>query len=106
MIKFPMTCHRIFGSTFAAALTVMTVVAATPQAFGACFAPPMGTIAWWPLDGNTDDFVSGNTATTIGKPVFTNGLVGAAMFFDGTGDGRLSTPPNAVDASPNTRLSS
>jgi uncharacterized repeat protein (TIGR01451 family) len=48
---------------------------------------PTGLAAWFPLQGSTTSLVGTNTGTIIGNPVFTNGFVGQAMFFDGNNDG-------------------
>ena len=51
----------------------------------ACNLPP-GLAGWWRLDGNASDSVSTNNGQLIGGPIYTNGMVGAAMFFDGLDD--------------------
>ena len=51
----------------------------------ACVPPPAGLVSWWPADGNALDIVSGNNGTLEGGVTFTNGEVGQAFSFDGTG---------------------
>jgi len=49
-------------------------------------ALPDGIAAWWPLDGHAADQVGTNIGSVFGNPVFTNGMVGEAMRFDGVDD--------------------
>jgi uncharacterized repeat protein (TIGR01451 family) len=58
-------------------------------------SPPPGMTGWWPLDDNLLDIISTNVGRFTGNPVFTNGQVGRALFFDGTDDGvRFSASPS------------
>jgi len=58
-------------------------------------APPAGLTGWWPLDDNVLDIAGTNVGRFTGNPVFTNGQVGRALFFDGTDDGvRFSASPS------------
>ena len=49
-------------------------------------ASPSGLASWWRLDANTFDFVGTSAGIISGNPMFTNGLVGQALAFDGTDD--------------------
>ena len=49
--------------------------------------PPAGMISWWSADGHTTDIVDGNHGILSGDATYsTEGKVGAAFSFDGTGD--------------------
>src|SRR6266852_8738540 len=78
-------------------LAFLCCASALAQPAPPCVPPPDGLAAWWPFDGNTADFTSGSVGVIVGNPVFTNGLVGQAMFFDGNGDGVMSTPTNSLN---------
>ncbi len=67
--------------------------------------PLAGTVASWPFDGDTVDRVFATTGVILGNPVFTNGLVGQALFFDGVGDGVASMPTNSLDVGTNDGFS-
>jgi uncharacterized repeat protein (TIGR01451 family) len=60
-----------------------------------CAAPP-GLVAWWPLDGNVADAAGNHTGTASGGALFTNGLVGQAVAFDGTADDLVRIPAAPV----------
>ena len=44
-------------------------------------------MGWWRLDGDASGVLPGNNGVIVGNPVFTNGLVGQALYFDGADDG-------------------
>ena len=46
---------------------------------------PPGLVAWWPGDGDAQDIFNTNNGMLIKNVTFTDGVVGKAFFFDGTG---------------------
>ncbi len=91
---------------------LLCCVAFVPQlALASAFTKPMnnlGLVGYWPFEdvsggGNTQitDFSgNGNTGTLIGSPVWTDGKVGKALFFDTAGD--YVTVPNSTSINLNT----
>ncbi len=45
---------------------------------------PQGLVSWWSGDGNAVDSIGGNNGIVQGGLVYTNGMVGQALSFDGT----------------------
>src|SRR5580765_5703066 len=84
-----------------AAAGVLALLFATPSSSAACVPVPTGAVAWWPLDGNASNAIANDSGVIVGNPVFTNGLVGQAMFFDGVGDGVESQPTNSLNVGTN-----
>lgn len=56
-----------------------------------------GLVAWWELENNGNDRVSGNNGTLLGSPVFNVGEVGNAMQFDGINDQVLIPSSSSLD---------
>ena len=54
------------------------------NAHGSCFPSPSGLVAWWKVDGNTQDQITGNPGTLIGNAKFTIGYVGGGLSLDGS----------------------
>lgn len=72
-------------------LTITAAVAISAKA-QSCVPPPPGIVAWWPGDGDANDIIGTNSGTVYGNVFYTNGLVGEAYDFDGTG-GYVQCPP-------------
>ena len=69
---------------------------APPQVWAAdCALPPEGIVAWWPGDGNANDFVENHNGTLWNGATWASGIVGQAFSCDGLDDcvnvGDLST---------------
>lgn len=54
--------------------------------------PMNGIIAWWPLDGHTDDYSGNNNHATNNGATITSGIRGRAYEFDGSSYIRASNP--------------
>src|SRR5439155_330757 len=54
----------------------LTVVSAS------CAPLASGAVGWWRLDGNANGALPGNNGVLVGGPVFTNGLVGQALYLN------------------------
>jgi acid phosphatase type 7 len=65
----------------------------------------LGVVAWYPLDGDATDLVSGATGTLLGGPVFTNGFVGGGLAFDGADDEVMFPASSALDVGAGGTLS-
>ena len=78
-----------------AALAVLVLTLFVIQA-GAqnCTPPPWGLAHWWRGEGNAFDTVSVQDGTLIGGVQFTNGQVGTAFLFSGSGDDYIALPQN------------
>ncbi|HVV73216.1 MAG TPA: LamG domain-containing protein, partial [Verrucomicrobiae bacterium] len=59
-----------------------------------CTPPPWGLAHWWRGEGNAFDTVSVQDGTLIGGVQFTNGEVGTAFLFSGSGDDYIGLPLN------------
>jgi hypothetical protein len=64
------------------AMVFMAVVSVYPQG---CNPAPAGLVAWWQAEGNANDSIGGNNGTPTGGITYTDGEVGQAFDFDGTG---------------------
>jgi hypothetical protein len=64
------------------AVVFMAVVSVYPQG---CNPAPAGLVAWWQAEGNANDSIGGNNGTPTGGITYTDGEVGQAFDFDGTG---------------------
>jgi hypothetical protein len=53
---------------------------------------PPGLLCWWTLDGDAREFVTGADSPVGGKVVYTNGMVGQGLYFDGATT-TLQAPP-------------
>jgi len=51
-----------------------------------CVPPPSGLVAWWPGDGNANDYASTNHGNARNGAAFAAGKVGTGFSFDGTND--------------------
>jgi hypothetical protein len=58
-----------------------------------CEAPPAGLVGWWRGEGDASDVVTGSFGTLSGGINFTNGQVGRAFSFDGTGGVSIGDSP-------------
>src|SRR5689334_7385826 len=50
-----------------------------------CAVQPQGMIGWWRAETNGTDFLGLNSVSLVGNVGFTNGEVGSAFKFDGSG---------------------
>ena len=58
-----------------------------------CTPPPVGIVSWWPAEGNANDIIGTNNGTAMGSLSYTNGKVGQAFVFAGSGEGvQLGNP--------------
>src|SRR5438093_2594421 len=77
--------HRWWQKLGACLLPILLCASGVAQNSPPCAAPPTGNVGWWPFDSDTHDEVSGTSGVSIGSPIFTNGLVGQAIFLNGAG---------------------
>ncbi|MBI5384903.1 MAG: immunoglobulin domain-containing protein [Verrucomicrobia bacterium] len=56
----------------------------TVSAVPACVPSPGGIVAWWGLDGNSDDLVGANVLGLSGSPRYGEGQVGQALELEGS----------------------
>src|SRR5262249_23476230 len=57
-----------------------------------CTPPPPGMVAWYPGDGNTNDFVGSDNGTPVNGAAFAPGLVGQAFKFTADLDSGVLIP--------------
>lgn len=80
---------------FSAALVVLVLASSMILANAQnCTSPPWGLAHWWRGEGNAFDTVSVEDGTLIGGVQFTNGEVGTAFLFSGSGDDYIALPQN------------
>lgn len=68
-------------------VVLLVLFAATLQteAQETCLPPPLGMVAWWPGDGNTDEIVGARNGSMVGSAGFAPGMVANSFSFDGNG---------------------
>jgi hypothetical protein len=77
--EYAVSVTNLGGSVISSNAT-LTVNAAPP-----CDPAPSGLVSWWPAEGSAVDIVGTNNGALTGGAGYTNGLVGEAFSFTGTG---------------------
>ena len=79
------------------AASLLALSAAPLHAQTNCSPPPSGLVAWWPAEGNYNDFVGTNDGTLVGSASYVTGNVGSAWNLPGNG---YITVPSAANLRP------